>query len=151
MTFVRRARRLLRTPPRDLLTAAHVVMVIAAVEALIRWVPLPRLSELFGVRLNLAPVGAPAEQLPLSALSPRARRQVRCTRRVADVWPFAAGPCLRRSLVVGHLLRDQHPALRLGVAANGDEVLAHAWVEIDDRPLEGITGFGVFQRPSTGR
>ena len=77
MSFARRARRLVRTPPRDLLTAAHVVMVIAAVEALIRWVPLPRLSALFGVRLNLAPVEAPAEQLALSELSPRARRQVR--------------------------------------------------------------------------
>jgi Transglutaminase-like superfamily len=151
MTLARRARSIVRTPPRELLTAAHVVVVIAVVEALIRWVPLQRLSELFGVRLNLAPVGAPAEQLPLSALSPRARRQVRCTRRVADVWPFAAGPCLRRSLVVGHLLRGQHPALRLGVAGDGDGLLAHAWIEIDDRPLEGIAGYAVFQLPSTGR
>ncbi len=121
-------------------------IVISTVELLIRWVPLPRLSTLLGVRVNLAPVGASVEQLPITELSPRARRQLRCTRRVADSWPFGAGPCLRRSLVLGHLLRDRRPALRLGVAGTGDALLAHAWVEIDGRPLEGVDGYGVFQQ-----
>ena len=137
-------RRLLRTPPRDLLTAVHVVVVIAAVELLIRWVPLPRLSALLGVRLNLAPVEAPAEQLPrrravAARPAPVALHAPRRRRR----GPSAPGPCLRRSLVVGHLLRDQHPALRLGVAGTGDDA-ARPRLGRDRRP----TARG--RRPATG-
>ena len=41
-------------------------------------------------------------------------------------------PCLRRSLVAGHLLRRHDPSLRLGVGGAGDALFAHAWIEIDD-------------------
>ena len=71
---------------------------------------------------------------------------MRCTRRVADVWPFSRGPCLRRALVAGHLLRDLDPALRLGVGGSGDKVYAHAWLEIEDRPLKDIAGFSILQQ-----
>jgi hypothetical protein len=40
--------------------------------------------------------------------------------------------------------------LRLGVGGAGDELFAHAWIEIDDRPLENVAGFGVFQVAATG-
>ena len=68
---------------------------------LIRFVSLPRLSRLMGVELNLARSAAHAEPITPRELSPRARRQLRCTRRVTDVWPLSRGPCLRRSLVAG--------------------------------------------------
>ena len=56
-----------------------------------------------------------------------------------------------RALVGGHLLRQLHPAVRLGVAATGDELLAHAWLEIDGRPLEAVEHFARFERtPSAG-
>jgi hypothetical protein len=138
----------LRLPPRELVTTAHVVGVLIVVELLIRWVPLPRLAAPLGVRVNLGPARPGAERLPGELLSARARRELRCTRRVADVWPLSKGPCLRRSLVAGHLLRRHDPAVRLGVAGTGDEVFAHAWLEIDDRPLENVDGFGVFQHAS---
>ena len=60
---------------------------------------------LLGVRLNLDPAPPGVEQFAWRELPPRARRQLRCTARVTDVWPFSKGPCLRRSLVIGHLLR----------------------------------------------
>jgi Transglutaminase-like superfamily len=122
----------------------HVVAVMAVVELLIRWVPLMTLSRLLGVRVNFAPVRPGAEQMSAAELPPAARRQLRCTRRVADVWPLSRGPCLRRSLVAGHLLRDHDPAVRLGVAGSGDHLLAHAWLEIEDRPLENVAELRVF-------
>jgi hypothetical protein len=141
-----RLRRGLRLPPRELLTTVHAVVVLGVVEMLIRWVPLPRLARLLGIRVNLGPARTDAQQLPLEQLPPRARRELRCTRRVADVWPLSKGPCLRRSLVAGHLLRRHHPAVRLGVAGTGTALVAHAWLEIDDRPLERVAGLNVFQR-----
>jgi hypothetical protein len=144
----RRLARAARLPPRELLTTAHVAIVLVVVEASIRWVPLPRLSRLLGVRLNLAPVEPDTEPMRPAELPPRARRQLRCTRRVADAWPLSKGPCLRRSLVAGHLLREHHPAVRLGVGGEGDGLHAHAWLEIDDRPLESVTGLSVFQSPA---
>jgi hypothetical protein len=125
----------------------HVVSVLVVVEALIRWVPLPRLSRLLGLRLDLSPGRPDMQQMSVSELPARARRQLRCTRRVTSVWPSANGPCLRRSLVVGHLLREHDPAVRLGVAGSGDRLVAHAWIEIQDRPLEDISEYRAFQVP----
>jgi Transglutaminase-like superfamily len=147
----RRLLRALRMPPREILTTLHVAAVMVVVEMLIRWVPLPRLSRLLGLRVNLAPARPAVEQMRATELPARAGRQLRCTRRVADAWPFSKGPCLRRSLVVGHLLRHHDPAVRLGVAGSGDHLFAHAWVEIDDRPLESVAGFNVFQRTEATR
>jgi hypothetical protein len=139
----------MRLPPRELLTTVHAVAVLIVVELLIRWVPLPRLSRMLGVEVNLQPARSEAEQLPVGELPARARRQLRCTRRVADAWPFSRGPCLRRALVGGHLIRHLHPAVRLGVTGAGDTLLAHAWLEIDGRPLEAVAQFNAFQRAST--
>ena len=65
-------------------------------------------------RLNLAPAPAHVEQLRTTELSRRLGDRCAARCRVADVWPFSKGPCLRRSLVAGHLLRAYDPALRLG-------------------------------------
>jgi hypothetical protein len=147
--LARRVGRAMRLPPRELLTTFHAVGVLIVVELLIRWVPLPRLSRMLGVGVNLQPARSDTEQLPVGELPARVRRQLRCTRRVADAWPFSRGPCLRRALVGGHLIRGLHPAVRLGVAGSGDTLLAHAWLEIDGRPLEAVAQFNVFQRTST--
>ena len=146
----RRAVRALRLPPREILTTLHAAAVLAVVELLIRWVPLPRLSRLLGVKVNLQPVRSDAAQLPVDELPARSRRRLRCTRRVADAWPFSRGPCLRRALVGGHLIRHLRPAVRLGVAGAGDTLLAHAWLEIDGRPLEDVGHYSVFHLPRTG-
>jgi Transglutaminase-like superfamily len=134
---------------RVLITTAHAVGVLAVVELLIRWVSLPRLSRMLGVRVNLQPSRPGAERMRFGELPARARRQLRCTWKVADVWPFSRGPCLRRALVGGHLIRGLHPAVRLGVAGSGDTLVAHAWLEIDDRPLETVTDYRLFQSAPT--
>jgi hypothetical protein len=121
------------------------------VEALVRWVRLPRLAELLRVRLDLRPVQPglepPAE---LARLSPRARRQLRCTWRIAARWPFSAGPCLRRSLVAAHLLRSSNASVRIGWALRPGEPLAHAWLEIDGHPFEDVSAYQPFEMLSAG-
>jgi hypothetical protein len=144
--FIRRASRAFRLPPRDLLTTLHAAAVLVVVELLIRWVPLPRLSRMLGVRVNLQPGRADAERVRVDELPAHARRQLAYTWKVADAWPFSRGPCLRRALVGGHLIRDLHPAVRLGVAGVGDTLMAHAWLEINDRPLETVTDYRLFQQ-----
>ena len=148
--LVRKAGRALRLPPCELLTTLHAVAILVVVELVIRWVELPRLSRLLG-RRGQPPAGTlPRPSSCASKSYPaRPRRQLRCTWRVADAWPFSRGPCLRRALVGGHLVRDLHPTIRLGVAGVGDTLVAHAWLEIDGRPLESVSQFSLFQSTST--
>jgi hypothetical protein len=141
----RKARRALRLPPRELLTAARVLLVISLVEVAIRWIRLDRLTRWLGVRLDLRPVQANHELLPIESLPAVAQRQLRCTWKVADVWPFSEGPCLRRALVGGHLVRRLDPAIRLGVIGDADTMSAHAWLEIDGRPLERVDSYTRFE------
>jgi hypothetical protein len=35
--------------------------------------------------------------------------------------------------------------VRLGVVGAGEDLFAHAWVELDGRPLEGLAGVTAFQ------
>lgn len=139
--------RVFRLSPREILTTLHAFVIIVVVESLVRIVPLPRLSRALGCHVNLDPVVPGAQRLPLKELPDRSSRRVRSARRVAHAWPFSEGPCLRGALVTGHLLREHHPAIRLGLATAGDELHAHAWVEIDGRPLEYVGAFDAFQRP----
>lgn len=115
------------------------------VESLIRWVRLQRLGRWLGVRVDLRPTTTRGELLPLEELPPTAQRQLRWTWKVAEAWPFGKGPCLRRVLVGGHLLRRLDPAVRLGVIGEGHTVLAHAWLEIDGRPLERVDDYVRFE------
>jgi hypothetical protein len=71
----------------------------------------------------------------------RARRSVG---RWMRIWPLGAGPCLRESLVLGHLIRDRSPVLRLGVARHGYRMRAHAWIEVDGRPINDPQDFVAF-------
>lgn len=141
-----------RTPIRDVATSAHALVMLIGIEATIRWVRLPRLATLLGVRLDLSPVQRVAEPMKLDDLPPRHARSLRAAARVARHWPFGGGPCLRRSLMAARMMRDLDPAIRLGVADGGDRVLAHAWLEIDGAPLEQLGDFVPFQSdPSNDR
>src|SRR5688572_22839362 len=103
----------------------HALAILIAVELLIRWVPLPRLSRLLGVRLDLLPVDADNAR-PRPALPLPSRRRLHIAYRIAELWPFRDGPCLRRSLVAAHLLRCHDASIRLGVAGQSESLKAHA-------------------------
>ena len=138
------------------------VTVLLFVEATIRWMRLPRLTRTLGVTFEpQAELGAevsgggsvlgdsvsskgPAAEGDLPVPVVIARRSVA---RLMSVWPLGAGPCLRESLVLGHLVRDLGPVLRLGVARHGHRMRAHAWVEIDGQPVNDPKGFVAFGGP----
>src|SRR5262249_31151884 len=66
----------------------------------------------------------------------RARRLSRVATAVARYWPTRP-LCLKQSLAVYWLLRFNGigSRLRIGVQSQGDDLLAHAWVEVVDRPI----------------
>lgn len=140
----------LRRRAGRVLTALHAAVILLVVESLIRWVPLPRLGRLLRVRLNLDPAPPDPEVMSPTELPRRAQGQLRAASRVTEAWPLSKGPCLRRSLVAGHLLRRHDPSIRLGVGGDGDRLRAHAWLEIDGRPLEDPGELIPFQEPPTG-
>lgn len=81
-------------------------------------------------------------------LSADERLALRATVRVIRHWPFGSGPCLRESLVLGHLLRDRTPELRFGVARSHGRILAHAWVEAGGRPINDPRGVVPLRGPT---
>lgn len=135
---------------------SRALVVFMTVEMIVRWVRLPRIARTLGVKLE---VGAPtADGPPTGALGPDGVHEDRATAHpptlmamrdaaasVARHWPFGSGPCLRESLVLGYLVRHHDPILRLGVRKHGDEVQAHAWIEVDGRPLNDPLGFVPFE------
>lgn len=128
----------------ELTTSLYAALVLAVVEATIRWVPLPTLSRMLRCPVDLSPSAGGAAITSSHELGRRARRELRCTQRVADVWPLSHGPCLRRSLVGGHLLRRLGTRVRLGTYDDGGSLAAHAWLEIDGRPLEDVSNYRHF-------
>lgn len=93
---------------------------------------LPRICRLLGIGLDLRdrPAGG---RLVLPGWA---------RRRVAAVGWLArhrlASNCLRRSLLLGLLLRRLHPQLRLGVMRHDGALRMHAWLEIEGHPLDPV-------------
>lgn len=135
------ARAVLRLGPRRWLFLARVALTAALIEAAVRTVRLPRTARLAGVRLNLD--GGPAAAGPVpagwSVLTTGERDRCDLALRVLDRGPFDA-TCLRRSLLLGHLLRHRGPVLRVGVAKRDGVVAAHAWLEVDGASLDTDDG-----------
>lgn len=108
---------------------APVLFWMSVVELAVRFVPLPRISAFMGVPLRSTDDSSAVTRRPLT-LTRWQSGQLRALRPVARRWPFADGPCLRQSLVAGHILRRLDPVLRLGIATDDTKLLAHAWVEV---------------------
>lgn len=149
MTLRRRVRTLARLPARDQVTLLRVLMLTGVVEVLLRTTPLPRVAALLGVVVGDrdAEPGPPLEGqwLSLSEL-----RGVRCTNIVLRRWALADGPCLRRALVAGHVLRRHRPVLCIGVARNPEGVTAHAWLDVRGRSLGAADGFLTLSAAAAG-
>lgn len=103
-------------------------MLAGLVEIGLRVLPLPKLCAALGIRFGMS--RRPEEAVPLAAAQ---RKRVAEASRQVD-WIVERGPrrgrCLRRSLMLGHLLRELHPVVRIGVAKSAPGIEAHAWVEI---------------------
>ncbi len=131
---------------RDTITTAHVLLVFATVERRVRQGSAEQLARRLGCPIETTAPGQVCEGKPV--LDDHAIRQIRCVRRVARRWPFGSGPCLRTSLVAGHLLRRHHPVIRLGTIGSGASLSAHAWLEFDGRPLQPMARYRQFSNAS---
>lgn len=130
----------------DVIMTLRAAVMLAFVELLLRVVSLTRLGRLLGCPVDLTPAGGDRTPIEWSELSRSNRRRLRCAHRVAARWPFSDGPCLRRSLVGGHLVRRLRPTVRLGLIPTDGDVGAHSWLEIAGRPLEDIADYLPFER-----
>lgn len=118
--------------PRSWPFVARVALTATAIELAVRTLPLPTATRLFGVRSAAGP-GEPGDAWQL--LTPRERARCTLALRVVAGPPFSA-TCLRRSLLLGHLLRRRQPTLQVGVAKDAGRVAAHAWIEIAGASLD---------------
>lgn len=132
---LREALSLLSWPER--VATVRAGLLVSAVELGVRAIPISRLGRLLGVPLDLGPssasVGAEAQTARddlWERLASEEQRGVEAVARVLRRWPFGDGRCLRRSLAVGHVLRRRQPVMRIGVASEDGDLLAHAWIEV---------------------
>jgi hypothetical protein len=127
--LLRRARRL---SWGDLWETGIALFLAVVIEVGLRTVRLPRLARMLGVPLQVGD-SAVAGSAPIT-LPPWARNRLQGAARVLRRSPYDT--CLRQSLIAGQRLRRLNPSLRLGVRRDGNEILAHAWIEIDGVSLD---------------
>lgn len=115
---------------------ARALCLGVVVEAGLRFVSVATLSKWLGLSTSPRPATVAARAVP------NVDAVVRITDEVLTLWP-RRGRCVRRSLVLGALLRRHRPVLRIGVRKRNAALTAHAWVEIDGEPV-GETAAGEF-------
>ena len=120
----------------------QLVALALAAEVAVRTTPLPLLTRRLGIALDDESRLSPAEgdrarsrRIPSGTIAKRAASVDRLYR----AWP-RRDSCLRRALVLGFRVREARPTLRIGVARDGDEIRAHAWIEIDGRVIGDDSG-----------
>lgn len=125
-----------RLPWRHKLTTARVSVLVVGVRMALRVLPYRTVQ-------RLLTLGEREASRSTSALAPealRARRQ-RIASAVASTGKHLLGdkPCLTQALVAQRLLRRQgyDTDLCIGVTKDGNELLAHAWLEKDGRVILG--------------
>ena len=122
----------------------YATALVLTVEVLLRLQSVDRVS-----RWLRAPLfdGSDAVDLPPldgSCLPDRERRLLGALAWVQRAWLFDA-TCLRRALASGWVLRRRKPRLCLGHTGS-HEVLAHAWLVLEGRSLDGLPGAPLFKR-----
>ena len=127
--MLRRLLRLRRDPG-----ARHLVPVVCTAVAV--EVALPRLAAAVGAPVCLNPeAGEHVDTAVL--LGPADSARLRAVQILMRRWPFGArGPCLRRALVAGRLLRHRQPHLVLGAMRDERGATAHAWLLVDGVALD---------------
>ncbi len=115
--------------PGEKLELLGILVLASAAEVAVKLVRLPRLTSLLGI--DLAGKGERnGEPGATPRMSPDVvERKARMVDRVYRHWPRKRS-CLRRALVLGYRVRKARPTLLIGVAREGPDVRAHAWIEI---------------------
>jgi hypothetical protein len=125
----------------------RVLLLFCAAEAAVRALPIRRAASIFGVRLSLTDPGDLPTVPERVVLKPTEQLSMRAVRRIS---PRVYGPargCLRRSLVVGRVLRRLEPTIELGAQRRDGELIVHAWVNINGHRLDAAPDLLPFRTP----
>lgn len=111
--------------PVEVLLLVRMGLMLAALLVLQRFLSLPRLLKVFDARS----VQASGARVSLDRLVWLTRGLLRIT--------FRDRYCMKQSLLLFHFLRKWSYPVRLyfGVAKTEDELIGHAWVELDGKPF----------------
>jgi hypothetical protein len=134
-----------RLRPRHVRDAAQLLalaVILLGIEIGLRTTRVERVASALRVDFRSGGrLGAEAEPTPFA---PGEQRWLRNAARLLRRWPLDA-TCLRRSLLVGWILRRRHPLLVLGVLADDGAVAAHAWIRLGDVDLDpGASAYTAF-------
>ena len=122
----------------------YATALVVAVEVLLRFQPIDRASRWLRAPLFDGSDHVDLPPLDGSCLTDRERRLLGALAWVQQAWLFDA-TCLRRALAAGWVLRRRRPRLCLGLTGTHD-VLAHAWLVLEGRSLDGLPGAPLFKR-----
>jgi hypothetical protein len=126
------------------LATIYATALVVTAEVLLRLEPIDRVSRRLRAPLSDGSDDVDLPPLDGSCLTDRERRLLSALAWVQRAWLFDA-TCLRRALAAGWVLRRRKPRLCLGLS-DTDEVLAHAWLVLEGRSLDGLPGAPLFKR-----
>ena len=142
-------RRIRAVAPKRWLDVAWLIGSLVFIEIGLRWFTLPAVARAMGCPLALEPAKAVAgldspqsrPSMSDTRLSTREMSRLSDAARLLRRWR-SGDTCLRRALIAGRVLRLHDPVLRVGVAKVSGTVKAHAWLEIDNHPLDPTDASG---------
>jgi len=135
------ARQWRRTGPQYRLAILKVAVALVIVECGLRLTNLRFVARSCGVPLAADSVDLSRAFDGFQRLSATEQRDFFAVEWVLGRWIFDP-TCLRRALVLGWLLRHRRPRLRLGLVEG--ELIAHAWLQIEDFVLHARSVDGLF-------
>lgn len=121
--------------PLDVVQVGVLAGRLAVAEILLRIRRVDRTATAFGMRLADGDAG----QRRLFTATREEARWLRNAARLLRRWPWDRS-CLRRSLLVGWILRRHSPELVIGTRMDDGVMHAHAWVRIGTVDLDASAG-----------
>ncbi len=119
--------RVARLRPADALQSLVIAFLLVFIETGLRTIRVERVARL--LRVKFMETEDTEHEGRSTLLSENERRWTRNATRVVRRWPLDA-TCLRRSLLLGWILRRREPQLIVGVRKRNDKIEAHAWIRL---------------------
>ena len=128
--------RLKQIRPVDIAQITALAALLARAELLLRTRPIAEAAAAHHVGFLRTPGDVDPDVAPNLHYSPTEWRWIKNQRRLLKRWPWDKS-CLRRSLLLGWILRDRDPDLMIGARADEDgEIRAHAWIRLGRLDLD---------------
>ena len=115
----------------DIVQILRLSAKLLQIEILLRRRPIATVAPRFGVQFLRSPDERPHADDPNIRYTADEWRWVKNHKRIVKRWPWDKS-CLRRSLLLGWILRHREPDLMIGARTGDDGTIeAHAWIRLD--------------------